>query len=74
MLDINEQYRLITMCPTDTLDLTFLWRIFTYLKHSCFPTTDMQTPSPLRSVHLDISDAQRAKKNDGCKISCHTSL
>ena len=35
----------------------------------CFPTTDMQTPSPLRSGHIDINDAQCAKKNDGRKIS-----
>ena len=37
----------------------------------CFPTTDMQTPSSLTSGHLDMKDAQRAKKNYGRKISYH---
>ena len=34
-------------------------------------TKDMQTYLPLRIGHLDIKDAQCAKKNDGHKISYH---
>ena len=33
----------------------------------------MQTPHPLRSDHLDIKDAQCAKKHDGREISYHIS-
>ena len=38
----------------------------------CFPTKDMHTLSLLRSSHLDIKDAQCAKKNDGRKILYHS--
>ena len=38
-----------------------------YWSLGCFPTTDLQTP--LRSGHLDITDAQWVLKNDERKIS-----
>ena len=37
-------------------------------RYGCFPTTDMQTPPPLRSGHLDIKDAQYANKMMGGKL------
>ena len=48
------------------------WFIFSRKIVGFFPSKDMQTPlSSLKSGHLDIKDAQCAKKNDGRKISNH---
>ena len=44
-------------------------------ENGCFPTNDMQTPSPLlRSGHLDIKDAKCAKNKYGHEISYHIIL
>ena len=42
----------------------YKYRLFTNYEYA-------DSPPPLRSDHLDLIDAQRAKKNDGHTISCH---